>query len=363
MTESTPVTVEVAVDPPYPVIIGTGLLGELVRLLDGRHKVAILHQPPLAQTAEAVRNASGRQGNRRPPHRNPGRRGRQGPARRRLHLGGARPHRARPQGRRRQPRRRRGHRRGRVRRGHLAARRGHRARAHHAARHGRRGRRRQDRHQHRGGQEPGRRVPPAVRGAGRPGDAGDVAAQRDRRRHGRDRQGRIHRRPGDPRPHRGRPGGGARPDRGGAAGTDPPRGRGQGRGRRRRREGVGAARDPQLRPHVGARHRAPRALPLAPRRGGVGGAGVRRRTGPAGGTTRRRHRRPAPHDPDVARPAGQLRRGRAAATARVHGRRQEDPCGCAALRRARRARQAGTAGGSGSVTAGGGLLGDGRAKP
>ncbi|HZN80644.1 MAG TPA: 3-dehydroquinate synthase, partial [Mycobacterium sp.] len=54
MTE--PVTVDVLVDPPYPVIIGTGLLGELVRILDGRHKVAILHQPALAQTAEAIRN-------------------------------------------------------------------------------------------------------------------------------------------------------------------------------------------------------------------------------------------------------------------------------------------------------------------
>jgi 3-dehydroquinate synthase len=51
-----PVTVEVAVDPPYPVIIGTGLLGELGRFLDGRHKVAILHQPVLSQTADAIRN-------------------------------------------------------------------------------------------------------------------------------------------------------------------------------------------------------------------------------------------------------------------------------------------------------------------
>jgi 3-dehydroquinate synthase len=54
MTE--PVTVDVLVDPPYPVIIGTGLLGELGRVLDGRHKVAILHQPVLAQTAEVIRN-------------------------------------------------------------------------------------------------------------------------------------------------------------------------------------------------------------------------------------------------------------------------------------------------------------------
>jgi len=51
-----PVTVEVLVDPTYPVIIGTGLLGELERTLAGRHKVAILHQPVLSQTAEAIRN-------------------------------------------------------------------------------------------------------------------------------------------------------------------------------------------------------------------------------------------------------------------------------------------------------------------
>jgi 3-dehydroquinate synthase len=54
MTE--PVTVEVLVERPYPVIIGTGLLDDLTRVLDGRHKVAILHQPVLAQTAEAIRH-------------------------------------------------------------------------------------------------------------------------------------------------------------------------------------------------------------------------------------------------------------------------------------------------------------------
>ncbi|MCH9735250.1 MAG: 3-dehydroquinate synthase [Actinomycetia bacterium] len=51
-----PVTVDVRTDPPYPVIIGTGLLGDLARILGGRHKLAILHQPSLAQTAEAIRN-------------------------------------------------------------------------------------------------------------------------------------------------------------------------------------------------------------------------------------------------------------------------------------------------------------------
>ncbi len=56
MTGTTaPVTVEVAVDPPYPVIIGTDLGGELDRLLSGRHRVAILHQPVLADAAEAIR--------------------------------------------------------------------------------------------------------------------------------------------------------------------------------------------------------------------------------------------------------------------------------------------------------------------
>jgi 3-dehydroquinate synthase len=54
MTE--PVTVDVLVDRPYPVIIGRGLLDELTRTLDGRHKVAILHQPALNQTAEAIRS-------------------------------------------------------------------------------------------------------------------------------------------------------------------------------------------------------------------------------------------------------------------------------------------------------------------
>ncbi|MBW0015594.1 iron-containing alcohol dehydrogenase, partial [Mycobacterium sp.] len=49
------VSVQVAVDPPYPVMIGAGLHGELDELLSGRHRVAILHQPVLAHTAEAIR--------------------------------------------------------------------------------------------------------------------------------------------------------------------------------------------------------------------------------------------------------------------------------------------------------------------
>jgi 3-dehydroquinate synthase len=60
MTE--PVTVDVLVDRPYPVIIGTGLLNDLARVLDGRHRVAILHQPVLNQTAEAIRSRLAEQG-------------------------------------------------------------------------------------------------------------------------------------------------------------------------------------------------------------------------------------------------------------------------------------------------------------
>ena len=132
-------------------------------------------------------------------------------------------------------RRRRHHRPRRLRRGHLAARRARRARADHAARHGRRGGRRQDRHQHRRGQEPGRRLPPAGRRALRPRRAGRrCRATSCVGRAGRGRQGRLHRRPGDPRPRRGRP-------RGRAATRTAPRtaragrARDPGQGRRRRR--------------------------------------------------------------------------------------------------------------------------------
>ncbi|EUA11962.1 3-dehydroquinate synthase [Mycobacterium kansasii 732] len=56
MTETgAPATVHVAVDPPYPVVIGSGVLTHLDELLADRHKVAILHQPVLAETAEAAR--------------------------------------------------------------------------------------------------------------------------------------------------------------------------------------------------------------------------------------------------------------------------------------------------------------------
>ncbi|OLL17739.1 MULTISPECIES: 3-dehydroquinate synthase [unclassified Rhodococcus (in: high G+C Gram-positive bacteria)] len=60
MTE--PVRVDVQTAQPYPVIIGRGLLGELVGELTGTRTVAILHQPPLAETAEAVRTALAEKG-------------------------------------------------------------------------------------------------------------------------------------------------------------------------------------------------------------------------------------------------------------------------------------------------------------
>ena len=52
-----PVTIEVAVDPPYPVVVGSGLLAEVDSLLAGRHKVVVLHQPVMAETAESIRKS------------------------------------------------------------------------------------------------------------------------------------------------------------------------------------------------------------------------------------------------------------------------------------------------------------------
>ena len=54
---SEPVTITVNSADPYPVVIGRGLLTELVDQLRGTRTVAIFHQPPLAETAEVVRAA------------------------------------------------------------------------------------------------------------------------------------------------------------------------------------------------------------------------------------------------------------------------------------------------------------------
>ncbi|MBY6350084.1 3-dehydroquinate synthase [Rhodococcoides corynebacterioides] len=57
VTGSEPVTITVNSADPYPVVIGRGLLTELVDQLRGTRTVAIFHQPPLAETAEVVRAA------------------------------------------------------------------------------------------------------------------------------------------------------------------------------------------------------------------------------------------------------------------------------------------------------------------
>ncbi|WP_067691893.1 3-dehydroquinate synthase [Nocardia jejuensis] len=57
---SEPTRIEVRTADPYPVIIGRGLLGDLVDQVTGKsatRTVAIFHQPPLAETAEVVRAA------------------------------------------------------------------------------------------------------------------------------------------------------------------------------------------------------------------------------------------------------------------------------------------------------------------
>jgi 3-dehydroquinate synthase len=55
MTE--PVRVRVAAERPYDVVIGRGLLTELTEALTGTSTAAIIHQPSLIATAEAVRAA------------------------------------------------------------------------------------------------------------------------------------------------------------------------------------------------------------------------------------------------------------------------------------------------------------------
>ncbi len=55
--DTEPVIVEVQSESPYPVMIGRGLLGDIVDRLRGRRTVAIFYQPSLAETAEAVREA------------------------------------------------------------------------------------------------------------------------------------------------------------------------------------------------------------------------------------------------------------------------------------------------------------------
>jgi len=50
-----PTRIEVGGPAPYPVIVGRGLLGQLPPLLAGATRVAVIHPPTLAATAQAVR--------------------------------------------------------------------------------------------------------------------------------------------------------------------------------------------------------------------------------------------------------------------------------------------------------------------
>ena len=123
----------------------------------------------------------------------------------------------------------------------------------------------------------------------------------------------------------------------GRPGTDRARGAGQGGRRRRRPERGRAARDPQLRPHAGPRHREGRAVPLAAwRRGSASGCASppRSAASPARSTTRppTRHWSRA----RARRPAHVLPRRPVAAAARRDGPRQEGAGTPDALHRPRR---------------------------
>jgi 3-dehydroquinate synthase len=52
MTE--PVRIRVAAEKPYDVVVGRGLLGDIVEFLKGTAKIAIVHQPTLAETAKVL---------------------------------------------------------------------------------------------------------------------------------------------------------------------------------------------------------------------------------------------------------------------------------------------------------------------
>ena len=279
MAEATAVTrieVRPAADPPYVVQIGDRPARVSSSTLSGgATRVAVLHPRALLATAEALaRRAPGVTGH---PEVHllevPDGEAGEGPGRRGLRLDRAGPGRIHPRRSRHRPRRRSRDRPCRLRRRDLAARGTRRAGADHAAGDGRRGRRRQDRHQHRGGQEPGRRVPPAVRGVLRSGDARDAAARRVHRRARRGGQDRASS-PTRSSSTCSRPTPPVAPSlreliersvavKAEVVSADP--------------KESGPPRDPQLRPHPRPRHRARRALPVASWRRRLGRAGLRRR--------------------------------------------------------------------------------------
>ena len=54
-----PVRIAVQTERPYEVVIGRGLLGDLVEQLRDTPVVALLHQPSITNTVEAVREELG----------------------------------------------------------------------------------------------------------------------------------------------------------------------------------------------------------------------------------------------------------------------------------------------------------------
>ena len=52
-----PVRIRVAAERPYDVVVGRGLLGDLVEAMKGIAKIAIIHPPTLVETAEVLREA------------------------------------------------------------------------------------------------------------------------------------------------------------------------------------------------------------------------------------------------------------------------------------------------------------------
>ncbi|CAM4007313.1 3-dehydroquinate synthase [Smaragdicoccus niigatensis] len=55
MSQTEPVRIDVRTAQPYPVIVGRGLLDEILTALKGTRLVAIIHQPTLAVSAEELR--------------------------------------------------------------------------------------------------------------------------------------------------------------------------------------------------------------------------------------------------------------------------------------------------------------------
>ena len=205
---SAPVTVRVESASPYDVVIGRGLLEDLVAaaVATGASRAALIHPPNPGGDRRGDPGGRRRRRYRCPAAAGARCRGREEPDGAGLLLERLRSDRARPAGRGHRARRRIGHRPGRLRRRDLDARRQGHPGADHAAGHGRRRGRREDRDQHRRREEHGRRVLRADRRHRRRRHPGNPAAARTRRRDGRGRQVRVHRRPGDPDDRRGRAG-------------------------------------------------------------------------------------------------------------------------------------------------------------